>query len=90
VNQVVGIEPALKLIEMACQASHADIPIEFVEASAEAIPMKDRSIDTVVTTWTMSSIPDVDRAIMEAGDQNSCARQSSRQSSPRRDTDAPS
>jgi ubiquinone/menaquinone biosynthesis C-methylase UbiE len=66
VNQVVGIEPALKLIEMACQASHADIPIEFVEASAEAIPMKDRSIDTVVTTWTMSSIPDVDRAIMEA------------------------
>ena len=65
VNQVVGLEPGPKLLAMARHAPHPDVPIEFVEASAEAIPIEDRSIDTVVTTWTMCSIPDVDRALGE-------------------------
>jgi ubiquinone/menaquinone biosynthesis C-methylase UbiE len=66
VKQVVGLEPGPKLIEMARHARHPDVPIEFLEASAEAIPMEDRSVDTVVTTWTMCSIPDIDRALGEA------------------------
>ncbi|MGR4928167.1 class I SAM-dependent methyltransferase [Bradyrhizobium sp. CAR08] len=49
VKQVVGLKPAPKLLEMASRARHEDIPIEFVQASAEAIPLDDRSIDTVVT-----------------------------------------
>lgn len=65
VKQVVGLEPAPKLLEMASRARHEAIPVEFVEASAEAIPLDDRSIDTVVTTWTMCSIPDVGRAVAE-------------------------
>lgn len=51
---------------MARHARQPDIPVEFVEASAEAIPIEDRSMDTVVTTWTMCSIPDIDRALAEA------------------------
>lgn len=66
VKQVVGLEPGPKLLDMARHARRPGIPVEFVEASAEAIPIEDRSIDTVVTTWTMCSIPDVDRAIAEA------------------------
>ncbi|MGY4501895.1 ubiquinone/menaquinone biosynthesis C-methylase UbiE [Bradyrhizobium sp. GM24.11] len=66
VKQVVGLEPGPKLIEMARRVRQPDIPVEFVEASAEAIPIEDRSMDTVVTTWTMCSIPDVDRALAEA------------------------
>jgi ubiquinone/menaquinone biosynthesis C-methylase UbiE len=51
---------------MARHAPHPKTPVEFVEASAEAMPIEDRSIDTVLTTWTMCSIPDVDRAMTEA------------------------
>ncbi|UPK24182.1 class I SAM-dependent methyltransferase [Bradyrhizobium sp. 195] len=65
VKQVVGLEPGPKLLEMAQYTPHPGTPVEFVEASAEAIPIEDRSIDTVVTTWTMCSIPDVDRAMTE-------------------------
>lgn len=66
VKQVIGLEPGPKLLDMARHAPRGDAPIELVEASAEAIPIEDHSIDTVVTTWTMCSIPDVDRAITEA------------------------
>jgi len=65
VKQVVGLEPGAKLLDMARRVPHSAIPVEFIEGTAEAIPIEDRSIDTVVTTWTMCSIPDVDRAVAE-------------------------
>ncbi|WP_454620773.1 class I SAM-dependent methyltransferase [Bradyrhizobium cenepequi] len=65
VTQVVGLEPGSKLLNMARHAPHRDIPVELVEASAEAIPIESGRIDTVVTTWTMCSISDVDRALAE-------------------------
>lgn len=62
-KQAVGLEPAPKMLEMARRARHEDIPVEFVEASAETIPLDDCSSDTVVTTWTMCSIPVVRRPL---------------------------
>ena len=41
------------------------MPVEFVQDSAGAISLEDHSIDTVVTTWTLCTIPDVDRALCE-------------------------
>jgi len=66
VKQIVGLDPCPKLLNMARRAPHQEVPVEFLEASAVAIPIEDRSIDTVVTTWTMCSIPDVDHAVAEA------------------------
>ena len=40
-------------------------PVEFIEGSAEAIPLQDASVDTVVTTWTLCSIPDALRALRD-------------------------
>ena len=40
-------------------------PPEFIEGSAEAIPLKDASVDTVVMTWTLCSIPDALRALRD-------------------------
>ena len=39
--------------------------VEFIEGSAEAIPLQDASVDTVVTTWTLCSIPDALRALRD-------------------------
>ena len=41
------------------------MPVALTEASAEAIPLDDSSVDTVVMTWTLCSIPDPKRALGE-------------------------
>ena len=67
VRSIVAVEPSPQLIRLATRrAVMAKVPVEFVEGSAEALPLADASIDTVVTTWTLCSIPDVARALLEA------------------------
>jgi len=66
VPEIVGLEPSPRLLSMAEEASRPDfIDVRFVEGSAESIPLEAKSIDTVVTTWTLCSIPDVRRALLE-------------------------
>src|SRR5450631_3676178 len=65
-KRVIGLDPSPKLLSMARQvARSALVPVEFVEGSAEAIPLEDASVDTVVTTWTLCSIPDAQRSLRE-------------------------
>jgi ubiquinone/menaquinone biosynthesis C-methylase UbiE len=66
VSQVIGVEPSAKLLHMARAASRrTSMPVDLIEGTAEAIPIDDRSIDTVVTTWTMCSIPVLEHALQE-------------------------
>jgi ubiquinone/menaquinone biosynthesis C-methylase UbiE len=66
VTHVIGLEPSPGLLAMARRAERAEFgPVEFIEASAEAIPLQDASVDTVVTTWTLCSIPDPLRALRD-------------------------
>ena len=66
VEQVIGLDPSPKLLAMAREAARQTaIPLQLIESSAETIPLYNRSIDTVVTTWTMCSIPGVQRALGE-------------------------
>jgi ubiquinone/menaquinone biosynthesis C-methylase UbiE len=64
-NEVLALEPSAKLIAMARQARDPAMPVSFIEGSAEAIPLDDHSVDTVVTTWTLCSIPDAALALTE-------------------------
>jgi len=64
VTEIVGLEPAPRLLQMARRAA-SPRPTTLVEASAESIPIEDRSVDTVVTTWTLCTIPDVGTALRE-------------------------
>src|SRR3954451_12678815 len=66
VGEVLALEPASRLVTMARAASRAStMPITFLEASAEAIPLTTHSVDTVVTTWTLCSIPQAATAFEE-------------------------
>jgi ubiquinone/menaquinone biosynthesis C-methylase UbiE len=65
VREVLALEPDENLLAMARRVPHAEIPVNFIEASAEAIPLDDGSVDTVVTTWTLCTIPRADAALSE-------------------------
>jgi ubiquinone/menaquinone biosynthesis C-methylase UbiE len=41
------------------------LPVMLVEGTSEAIPVDSASIDTVVSTWTLCTIPDVVGALLE-------------------------
>lgn len=66
VREVLALEPAPRLLAMARRAAHAEgVAVRFLEASAEAIPLDAHSLDTVVTTWTLCSIPQAAAALAE-------------------------
>jgi ubiquinone/menaquinone biosynthesis C-methylase UbiE len=66
VSEILALEPAPQLVAMARRLTGTTaIPVSFIEASAEAIPVEDSSIDTVVTTWTLCTIPNALEALRE-------------------------
>ena len=66
VEQVIGLDRSPRLLAMARKAGRgAGVSIDLLEGTAEAIPLESRSVDSVVTTWTMCSIPDAARALAE-------------------------
>lgn len=66
VSSLRGLDPSLDLQRLARQrAAAAAIAVEFLPAPSEEIPLPDASIDTVVITYTMCSIPDVHTALRE-------------------------
>ncbi|MBI5262758.1 MAG: class I SAM-dependent methyltransferase [Bradyrhizobium sp.] len=66
VSSVIGLEPSPSLLHRArSRASSAPVPVSLLDASAEAIPLDDHSVDTVVTTWTLCTIPDSAHALAE-------------------------
>jgi ubiquinone/menaquinone biosynthesis C-methylase UbiE len=66
VTEIIGLDPSQALIDMASRRARADgRMVSFLPASAEAIPLEAGSVDTIVTTWTMCSVPHPERALAE-------------------------
>ncbi len=62
-----ALDPSEALLAMASRKrTPGGAPIEFLRGSAEEIPLESRSLDTVVTTWTLCTVPDAPRALREA------------------------
>ncbi len=65
-EEIFGLEPAPRLIDMARRAAQrSSAQVRFIEGSAEAIPLESHSVDTVVMTWTLCSIPDASQSLAE-------------------------
>lgn len=66
VREILGLDPVPGLITMARRAAeNTGLPVTFLEYSAEQIPLENASVDTVVVTWTLCSIPDAGQALRE-------------------------
>jgi ubiquinone/menaquinone biosynthesis C-methylase UbiE len=67
VRHVYGVDTSIELQQMARErilTTHAKV--DFLAQSAEApLPLSDASIDTVVSTWTLCSIPNAVAALKE-------------------------
>ena len=59
IKQLYGLDPSKELLDIAKSvAKKENLEIEFLECGAESIPLLDKSIDTVLITYTMCTIPD--------------------------------
>ncbi|MEO7206585.1 MAG: class I SAM-dependent methyltransferase [Steroidobacteraceae bacterium] len=66
VDEILGLDPAAGLLAMAERSvARVKAPVTLIAGSADAIPVEAHSIDTVVTTWTLCSIPDAVGALRE-------------------------
>ena len=66
VSHLWGLDPSPEMWAIAKKnAEEHRLDAEFIEAGAESIPLEDNAADTVVITYTLCTIPDVDRALAE-------------------------
>jgi ubiquinone/menaquinone biosynthesis C-methylase UbiE len=66
VREVLGLEPSERLLAMTRKtAERSGLNVRLIEGSAESIPLDRQSVDTVVTTWTLCTIPDALAALAE-------------------------
>jgi ubiquinone/menaquinone biosynthesis C-methylase UbiE len=65
-RSLVGLEPSEPLREIATRrAREQGIELRLLDAGAEEIPERAGSFDTVVITYTLCTIPEVERALAE-------------------------
>jgi SAM-dependent methyltransferase len=66
VRTLYALDPSPELLRMARrQLAGARFPVTFMRESAESIPLPDGAVETVVTTWTLCTIPDPVKALRE-------------------------
>lgn len=67
VQRVYGVDPSAELQRMARKRTTGrPVKVEFLsQSAAEPLPIPDKSIDTVVVTWTLCSIADPPKALQQ-------------------------
>ena len=67
VNRLWALEPSEEMWQLARDAVKASaLPVTFIKAPAEEVPLPDGSVDTVLVTYTLCTIPDVSAALRES------------------------
>jgi SAM-dependent methyltransferase len=66
VTRVFAVEPAAAGRTLAAgRIATSAIPVEFVGLAGEQLPLEDESVDHVLSTWTLCTIPGVEQALSE-------------------------
>ncbi len=66
VDKLYALDPSKELYDLANERiKKASFPVEYLQASAEHIPLPDNSADAVISTWSLCSIPYPDLALKE-------------------------
>lgn len=64
VREIFGLDPSPRLLARAQGTTQRlQAPLHLLAGSAERIPLADRSVDTIVMTWTGCSIPEIGAAL---------------------------
>lgn len=64
VSRLIGLDPGEALLEKARRRSRASaVAVEFLAMAGEQIPLEAGSVDTVVVTYTLCTIPGVEQAL---------------------------
>lgn len=66
VTKCWGLDPAPEMLRLAKRAA-GSVPfeVEFLEVPADDIPLEDCSVDTVIVTYTLCTLPDTQPALRE-------------------------
>ena len=66
IDRVLAVDPATVGRKLAAKRlAAADTPVEFIGLDGQSLPLQDASIDNVLSTWTLCTIPDVGAALGE-------------------------
>ncbi|MEU0128437.1 class I SAM-dependent methyltransferase [Streptomyces sp. NPDC006289] len=68
VSEVVAIEPEPSLRRLAVAAAHrAEVPVDVVPGTAEALPVKGEAFDAAVASLVLCTVADLHQALSEIG-----------------------
>jgi ubiquinone/menaquinone biosynthesis C-methylase UbiE len=66
VRRVLAVDPSLEGRKLAAdRVARSPVPVDYVGLDGERLPIDDASVDHVLTTWTLCTIPDVVGALSE-------------------------
>jgi ubiquinone/menaquinone biosynthesis C-methylase UbiE len=66
VSRVSAVDPATLGRKLAARkVAESSVPVEYVGLKGQELPLGSASVDHVLTTWTLCTIPDVERALSE-------------------------
>ncbi|MGD8478475.1 MAG: methyltransferase domain-containing protein, partial [Burkholderiales bacterium] len=66
VDSLTGIDPSAELLAIARKrAPNAAFPLHLIPADAQSLPLANASIDTIVVTFSLCTIPDTGAALAE-------------------------
>jgi SAM-dependent methyltransferase len=66
VTRVRGVDPATIGRKLAAKrVAASSVPVEYTDLDGQTLSLGSASVDHVLTTWTLCSIPDADRALSE-------------------------
>ena len=66
-DKVIGVDPCTKSWELAAErARGASVDIDLSGVEAESIPLNDASVDSILITFTLCTVPNPEAALAEA------------------------